>query len=207
MGVGGFSSSFSHHGEFFSVPPTYTKWNHKQTIAYFQQDDAGRRLEDVLALGDPDMYSAGNPVQATTTTLRELQVFPQPLQKPHPQLWEPLTSARSLKFAAEHGINGVMIAEPNDRLRRNIEIYHEAAEKAGFPDMHNRGRFKFGWDAEKRRGIMTSRYLHITRPVRRRRRSSGQHGQSSCSSIIMAHSASAPLWHGSTSQCSTSTKK
>jgi alkanesulfonate monooxygenase SsuD/methylene tetrahydromethanopterin reductase-like flavin-dependent oxidoreductase (luciferase family) len=86
------------------------------------------------------------------------------LQKPHPQLWEPLTSARSLKFAAEHGINGVMIAEPNDRLRRNIEIYYEAAEKSGFPDMHNRGRFKFGWDAEKRRGIMTSRYLHITRP-------------------------------------------
>jgi hypothetical protein len=42
----------------------------------------GRRLEDVLALGDPDMYSAGNPVQATTTTLKELQVFPQPLQKP-----------------------------------------------------------------------------------------------------------------------------
>jgi hypothetical protein len=30
--------------------------------------------------------------------------------------------------------------------------------------MRNRGRFKFGWDAEKRRGIMTSRYLHITRP-------------------------------------------
>src|SRR5438132_3986120 len=28
----------------------------------------------------------------------------------------------------------------------------------------DRGRFKFGWDAEKRRGIMTSRYLHITRP-------------------------------------------
>ena len=60
--------SFSHHGEFFSVPPTYTKWNHKQTIAYFQDDKAGRQLEDVLALGDPDMYSAGNPVQATTTT-------------------------------------------------------------------------------------------------------------------------------------------
>jgi alkanesulfonate monooxygenase SsuD/methylene tetrahydromethanopterin reductase-like flavin-dependent oxidoreductase (luciferase family) len=158
--------SFSHHGEFFSVPPTYTKWNHRQTIAYFQSNKAERRLEDVLALGEPDMYSTGNPVQATTTTLKELQVFPQPVQKPHPQLWEPLTSARSLKFAAEHGINGVMIAEPNDRLRRNLEIYYEAAEKAGFPDMLNRGRFKFGWDAEKRRGIMTSRYLHITRPGR-----------------------------------------
>src|SRR5271163_3023038 len=77
--------SFSHHGEFFSVPPTYTKWNHKQTIAYFEQDKAGRRLEEVIKLGDPDMYSAGNPVQATTTTLKELQVFPQPVQKPHPQ--------------------------------------------------------------------------------------------------------------------------
>ena len=32
--------------------------------------------------------------------------------------------------------------------------------------MLDRGRFKFGWDAEKRRGIMTSRYLHITRPGR-----------------------------------------
>ena len=158
--------SFSHHGENFSIPPTYTKWNHKQTIAYFQMDKVERRLEDVLSLGDPDMYSAGNPVQATTTTLKELQVFPQPIQKPHPQLWEPLTSARSLKWAAEHGINGVMIAEPNDRLRRNIEIYHEAAEKADWPDMLNRGSCKFGWDAAKRRGIMTSRYIHITRPGR-----------------------------------------
>ena len=82
------------------------------------------------------MYSAGNPVQATTTTLKELQVFPQPVQKPHPQLWEPLTSPRSIKWAAEHGINGVMIVEPNDRLRKNIDIYYEAAEKAGWPDMH-----------------------------------------------------------------------
>jgi alkanesulfonate monooxygenase SsuD/methylene tetrahydromethanopterin reductase-like flavin-dependent oxidoreductase (luciferase family) len=36
--------SFAHHGEFFSVPPTSTRWNHKQTIAYFQWDEAGRRL-------------------------------------------------------------------------------------------------------------------------------------------------------------------
>ena len=159
-------ASFSHHGENFSIPPSYTKWNHKQTIAYFQMDKVERRLEDVLALGDPDMYSAGNPVQATTTTLKELQVFPQPMQKPHPQLWEPLTSARSLKWAAEHGLNGVISPNSNDWLRRNIEIYHEAAEKANFPDRLGRGRFKFGWDAAKRRGIMTSRYIHITRPGR-----------------------------------------
>ena len=94
-------------------------------------------------IGAPDMYSAGNPVQATTTTLKELQVFPQPVQKPHPQIWEPLTSARSIKWAAEHGINGVIIVEPNDRLKKNIDIYYEAAEKAGWPDMLNRGRFKY----------------------------------------------------------------
>jgi alkanesulfonate monooxygenase SsuD/methylene tetrahydromethanopterin reductase-like flavin-dependent oxidoreductase (luciferase family) len=118
---------------FAQTPTTLLASQHDANASYFQQDETGRRLEDVLALGDPDMYSAGNPVQATTTTLNELQVFPQPVQKPHPQLWEPLTSTRSLKFAAEHGINGVMIAEPNDRLRRNIEIYYEAAEKAVSP--------------------------------------------------------------------------
>ena len=40
--------SFSHRGENFSIPPTYTKWNHKQTIAYFQQEKAGRRLDEVI---------------------------------------------------------------------------------------------------------------------------------------------------------------
>jgi alkanesulfonate monooxygenase SsuD/methylene tetrahydromethanopterin reductase-like flavin-dependent oxidoreductase (luciferase family) len=156
--------SFSHRGENFSIPPTYTKWNHKQTIAYFGMDKVERRLEDVIAIGAPDMYSAGNPVQATTTTLKEIQVFPQPVQKPHPQIWEPLTSPRSIKWAAEHGVNGVFIVEPNDRLKKNIDMYYEAAEKAGFPDMLNRGKFKYGWDAQKRRGIMTSRYIHITTP-------------------------------------------
>ena len=42
--------SFSHRGENFSIPPTYTKWNHKQTIAYFQHGQGrappGRRHRD-----------------------------------------------------------------------------------------------------------------------------------------------------------------
>ena len=156
--------SFSHRGENFSIPPTYTKWNHKQTIAYFQMDKAGRRLEDVIAVGAPDMYSAGNPVQATTTTLKELQVFPQPVQKPHPQIWEPLTSPRSIKWAAEHGINGVIIAEPNDRMKRNIDIYYEAAEKAAGPTCSIAAGSSTAGTPQKRRGIMTSRYIHITTP-------------------------------------------
>jgi len=65
--------SFSHHGEFFTIPPSYTRWNHQQTIAYFSEPDVGRSLEEVIKLGAPDMYSVGSPVLATTTKLRELQ--------------------------------------------------------------------------------------------------------------------------------------
>jgi alkanesulfonate monooxygenase SsuD/methylene tetrahydromethanopterin reductase-like flavin-dependent oxidoreductase (luciferase family) len=97
--------SFSHHGEFHSIPPHYTKWNHKQTIAYFSRPGRGRTLEEVLRLGPPDLYAAGNPVQATTTVLKEISLFPQPLQKPYPQIWEPLTSERSIRWAAQRGIN------------------------------------------------------------------------------------------------------
>ncbi len=153
--------SMSHHGEFYSIPPSYTKWNHKQTIAYFNQPGVGRSLDDVLKLGAPDMYAAGNPVQATTTTLREIGVYPQPLQKPHPQMWEPLTSERSIRWAAQRGINGYFIVEPSSRLRKNIEVYYDEAEKQGWPDRLDRGRFKFGWDAERRRGVVTCRYIHV----------------------------------------------
>ena len=153
--------SMSHHGEFFSIPPSYTKWNHAGTLAYFGMDKVERGVEDVLKLGAPDQYSAGNPVVATTTTLKEISVFPQPLQKPHPQMWEPLTSPRSIEWAAQHGINGYFIAEPNLFLKKRIAAYYEAAEKHDWPDRLQRGPFKFGWDAEKRRGIVTCRYIHL----------------------------------------------
>jgi alkanesulfonate monooxygenase SsuD/methylene tetrahydromethanopterin reductase-like flavin-dependent oxidoreductase (luciferase family) len=152
--------SMSHRGEFMSIPPSYTRWGHKQTHAYFNQEGMGRTLEQVLKLGAPDMYSSGNPVLATTTKLREIPVYPQPLQKPYPQMWEPLTSPRSVKFAAERGINGYFIVEPNSRLKKNIDLYYQEAEKAGWPDRQDRGEFKYGWDAERRRGVVTCRYIH-----------------------------------------------
>ena len=62
---------------------------------------AGRRLEDVVQLGGPDPYGGANPLTQSATVLRELQVFPQPLQKPHPQVWEPLTTERSIRWAAQ----------------------------------------------------------------------------------------------------------
>ncbi len=162
--------SFFHQGQFFTVPPVFTRWNHKQTIAYFGTSKAGRRVDDVLKLGGPDPYGGANPVLQTSTVLKELQVFPQPLQRPHPQIWEPLTTERSIKWAAQRGVNGYFIVEPNSRLRKNIDFYYEEAEKNRWPDRLNRGRFKYGWDADKRRGIVTARYIHLVLPGKNRER-------------------------------------
>ena len=156
--------SFHHTGENFAIPPSYTKWFHSQTIAFFSELNAGRSVEDVLAMGGPDFYSGGNPVVATTTRMKELSVFPQCVQSPHPQIWMPMTSDRTIKMGAAKGINGQFFAENNSRLKRNIEIYHKEAERLGFPDFKNRGAFKYGWDAEKRRGIVPARWVHLEMP-------------------------------------------
>ena len=156
--------SFSHHGEFFTFPPSYTKWNHKQTIAYFNQPGVDYDVNQVLSFGDPDMYSMGSPIYATTTTLKEISVYPRPLQQPHPQIWQPVTSSRSIDWAAQRGINCFTVPEPTSRLKGNVERYYEACENAGWPDRLDRGAFKFGWDAEKRRGYGTCRYVHILPP-------------------------------------------
>lgn len=156
--------SFSHRGENFSIPPRYTKWNHQHTKAYFAQEQVEREVEDILKLGGPDLYAGGNPVVATTTTLKEISVFPQPVQKPYPQLWQPMTSPRSIKWAAENGVNGYFVGEVNEQLAKNIEIYYTAAEQAGWPDRLDRGALRYGWDSEKRRGIGIARFLHPILP-------------------------------------------
>lgn len=158
------SESFSHHGENFSIPPRYTKWNHKHTKAFFSQEKVERNVDDILKLGGPDIYAGGNPVVATTTTLKEITVYPQPLQKPYPQLWQPLTSPRSITWAAENGVNGYFVGEAVEQLKKNIEIYYEAAEQANWPDRLDRGSLKYGWDSNKRRGVAVARFIHPILP-------------------------------------------
>ncbi len=153
--------SFSHHGEFFTIPPTYTRWNHKVTKAYFSRDDVARNVEDVLDEGPPDLYASGNPVVATTTRLKELSVMPQPIQKPYPQFWEPTSSERSIRWAARNGINPIFIAEPNGRLEKVLERYIDEASAHDWPDRLDRGEFKLPYDSEKRRGCAVGRWIHI----------------------------------------------
>jgi alkanesulfonate monooxygenase SsuD/methylene tetrahydromethanopterin reductase-like flavin-dependent oxidoreductase (luciferase family) len=157
--------SFSHHGQFFTVPPTYTKWHHKSTMAYFNLPQTGYPLDSVLDVGAEDVYATGGPsVLSSTTTLNEISVFPQPIQKPHPQIWEPLTSERSIKWAVQHGVNGFAVPEATEMLKKQLNSYYEEAERCGWPDRLNRGQWKFGWDAEKHRGFGHNIYMHIVTP-------------------------------------------
>jgi alkanesulfonate monooxygenase SsuD/methylene tetrahydromethanopterin reductase-like flavin-dependent oxidoreductase (luciferase family) len=152
--------SFQYRGEFFSLPPSWTKWNHKLTIEYFSQEGIGRSVEQVLSQGPPDAYSAGNAVEATTTTLQEISVLPHPLQKPHPQVWQPVTSERSIRWAAKNGVNGYYPAVPLKMLTGSMGAYWDEAEKNNWPDLANRGEFKYGWDAEQHRGVCVQKFMH-----------------------------------------------
>ena len=157
--------SFSHTGEFFNLPPSYTKWGNPSTIAYFSQEHVDRDLDSVLDIGAPDMYASGPPVYATGTTLKEISVYPHPIQKPVPPMWMPVTSPRSIEWAAANGVNCYTIPEPNSRLKANVERYYETLERTKWPDRLDReGPWKFGYDADVKRGFAPARYVHILKP-------------------------------------------
>jgi hypothetical protein len=91
-------------------------------------------------------------------------VLPKPVQSPHPPIWEPFSSDRSIRYAAGHGLNGNFSVLPNKELKEKIAVYMSAAEKAGWPDYQDRGEFKWGWDGERRRGVSALRWVHVEEP-------------------------------------------
>jgi len=159
--------SFSHHGEFFTIPPTFTKWNHRQTIAYFGEQEVERSLEDVLKLGAPDDYGQGaNVVEKTTTVLKQLSVFPQVQQQPHPPLWMPAFSSRTADWTAANGINCFALTAPNSRIKALADRYRDVAERNEWPDRLQPGMpLKYGWDGERRRGVSIVKYVHVLDPA------------------------------------------
>jgi alkanesulfonate monooxygenase SsuD/methylene tetrahydromethanopterin reductase-like flavin-dependent oxidoreductase (luciferase family) len=154
--------SFSHVGQFFSVPPSWVKWNHSQTIAYFSEP--GRDVDEVLKLGPPDPNAGGPEIFHGATTLRQLSVLPQPVQRPHPPIWEPFASDRSIRYAASHGLNGNFSILTTKQLKEKIGVYMAAAEEAGWPDYQDRGEFQWGWDGARRRGVSAVRWIHVEEP-------------------------------------------
>jgi len=151
--------SFSFHGDNFSLPPKHVIWHHKQSIAKFDDPVTGRDTEQVFEIGAPSSHPV--PVFANRTTLKELTVYPQPVQKPHPQIWQVASSERTIRQAAANGAN-IALEVPNAASRREVATYYAECEKTGWPDRLQPGRpFKYGWDCERRRGVVVNRFLHI----------------------------------------------
>lgn len=133
----------SHEGEFHSVPPRHTQWN----------NDVERLFLDGESDHEPEEYLNDD---GRTTTLDSLFVSPKPQQSPHPQLWKPGVSPQSLEWAARRGINVCTFCTMFDNVAERIETYYEAAEDAGWPDHrpdYDGTPFRYGWDADRRRGV------------------------------------------------------
>lgn len=93
--------------------------------------------------------------------LKEMSVYPQPLQSPYPQGWAASGSPRSVAFAAERGLNAFFTLGGPEQIKKDMDFYYSTAEKAGWPDRLGRGQFKYGWDSERRRGLAHLRAVHI----------------------------------------------
>ncbi|MFB6170038.1 MAG: LLM class flavin-dependent oxidoreductase, partial [Haloarculaceae archaeon] len=152
-------------GEYHNVPPSHTKWHHDQERLWLEDEASEYELEDFIDWKEGDLYSQGlwSPVVSGGSTLEAVSVFPQPVQEPHPQLWQPVTSFRSVQWCAQNGVNGISFGDPN--VMNNIELYHEEAEKAGWPDHrpdHDGEPFGLGWDDERQRGIAVGKWVFNT---------------------------------------------
>ncbi|BCW35822.1 luciferase [Arthrobacter sp. StoSoilA2] len=149
--------SFSYHGSFLSVPPKWLTWPSRITEAYFSQPGLERSLEDVIEVRDGQAY------------LKELSVYPQPLQTPYPQVWQTALSTASVRSAARRGYNVCHLGAGGDQVKEVLDAYHTESEQAGWPDRNNGGEFKFGWDSARKRGVSFLRFIHVGDPTPEKR--------------------------------------
>lgn len=153
----------TYDGEFHQIPPSWTRWHHPQERAYLADAVTEYNVEDMIDWKDDSVNetdldpSYPNVVAEGESILTSLPVFPQPVQDPHPQLWEPVGSPRSIRFAAENGVNPYLAgARDPAEIDRVVEAYFEAAEDAGWPDHRpefDGEPFTRPWDEARQRGI------------------------------------------------------
>lgn len=160
------SDLVSHLGQFHSVPPQYTRWHHPQDRAYLADDVTEQDVEEMLDWVDPeDDDWDSSMVQEGETTLESVAVFPQPYQEPHPIMWQPVTSPRSIRYAARNGINAYCTTGLNKFVKQTADLYYETLEDAGWPDHrpdYDGEPFAYGWDEHRQRGIGLRRFYFNT---------------------------------------------
>ncbi len=154
-------------GEFHEVPPTYTKFHHPYERAYYADDACEHDVADFIDWKEADNIDDTNWVLNGPSTLSGMPVYPQPLQEPHPPLWQAVSSQRSIKFAAQNGINAYIPGSSASisLIKNLLDSYRSAAEKAGWPDRrpeYEGEPFDAGWDDERGRGVQLLQPVHIT---------------------------------------------
>lgn len=145
--------SWSFDGAFFQIPPPYVAWDNPATNAYFAQHNRGATMADVV---DDSRAAEGVPPR-----LRQISVFPRPVQKPYPQIWMPVTSPRSTAYIARHGVNGQLTAQRPALAKMLADQYMEMSAQLDWPDRLGLGEFRYGWDAARRRGLSYAPWVHI----------------------------------------------
>ena len=97
---------FSHQGEFYRYPAPNFEWQH----------DLSPPSEDF--------------VDTKTNILKKISVVPQPIQQPHPPLWQVVDSPSSIEWAAKNGINTIMWIPTVKALKKRFEIYKKAKSES-----------------------------------------------------------------------------
>lgn len=136
---------FSYHGAYHQIPPRHTEWESSMHYHYLADDASEYEPSDYMEM------------TAGTTTLKSLPVAPQPQQDPHPQIWRPTMSRRSIDWAARKGVNAVTITREFSKVKEAIDQYHDTAEREDWPDHRPEFEgepFARGWDSEHRRGLI-----------------------------------------------------
>ncbi|MEV0401316.1 LLM class flavin-dependent oxidoreductase [Actinoallomurus sp. NPDC050550] len=94
---------FAHKGRFYEFPAPGVRWSHP------------------LSPATPDYTEDG--------VITKMAVTPRPLQSPMP-LWQVIDSPRSIKWAAERGIQGMFWLPPVSALKERFALYRDAASEA-----------------------------------------------------------------------------
>ncbi|MEM7541771.1 MAG: LLM class flavin-dependent oxidoreductase [Pseudomonadota bacterium] len=69
-------------------------------------------------------------IDADTGEMAKISVYPQPLQRPGPQMWQVVDGDRSIEFAAQNDLGIIMWRPPVSALKEKFERYRETAEAA-----------------------------------------------------------------------------
>src|SRR4051812_41663886 len=94
---------FAHQGRFYEFPAPGVRWSHP------------------LSPATPDYTEDG--------VITKMAVTPRPLQSPVP-LWQVIDSPRSIRWAAERGIQGMFWLPPISALKERFALYRDVASEA-----------------------------------------------------------------------------